>query len=168
MATVQSLSTALKKTSDEVIEILVNAGIEGKTANSEISGDERKILMAGLSKRGSAKSSISVSRKPSTKSSDGTGGVKIQVKKKRPIQAPITPVQDDAAVLKAKEALEAGLDAWHLSQFFSSRPSLSLGFVQDQPPFDRVVAVPSEPTFLVSSVISSVTNFDLIQRTLMP
>jgi translation initiation factor IF-2 len=58
MATVQSLSTALKKTSDEVIEILVNAGIEGKTANSEISGDERKILMAGLSKRGSAKSSI--------------------------------------------------------------------------------------------------------------
>jgi hypothetical protein len=45
MATVQSLSTALKKTSDEVIEILVNAGIEGKTANSEISGDERKILM---------------------------------------------------------------------------------------------------------------------------
>jgi translation initiation factor IF-2 len=74
----------------------------------EISGDERKILMAGLSKRGSAKSSISVSRKPSTKSSDGTGGVKIQVKKKRPIQAPITPMQDDAAVLKAKEALEAG------------------------------------------------------------
>ncbi len=111
MATVQSLSTALKKTSDEVIEILVNAGIEGKTANSEISGDERKILMAGLSKRGSAKSSISVSRKPSTKSSDGTGGVKIQVKKKRPIQAPITPVQDDAAVLKAKEALEAGRKA---------------------------------------------------------
>jgi hypothetical protein len=48
--------------------LLVNAGIEGKTANSEISGDERKILMAGLSKRGSAKSSISVSRKPSTKS----------------------------------------------------------------------------------------------------
>ncbi|VVM20316.1 hypothetical protein BSPWISOXPB_9006 [uncultured Gammaproteobacteria bacterium] len=30
MATVQSLSTALKKTSDEVIEILVNAGIGGK------------------------------------------------------------------------------------------------------------------------------------------
>ncbi|VVM20317.1 hypothetical protein BSPWISOXPB_9007 [uncultured Gammaproteobacteria bacterium] len=58
--------------------------------------------MAGLSKRGSAKSSISVSRKPSTKSSDGAGGVKIQVKKKRPIQAPITPVQDDAAVLKQK------------------------------------------------------------------
>ncbi|CAB5499573.1 Translation initiation factor 2 [uncultured Gammaproteobacteria bacterium] len=107
MATVQSLSTALKKTPDEVIEILVNAGIEGKTANSEISGDERKILMAGLSKRGPAKSSISVSRKPSTQSSDSAGGVKIQVKKKRSVKAPITSVQDDVAVLKAKEALEA-------------------------------------------------------------
>ncbi|CAC9561951.1 Translation initiation factor 2 [uncultured Gammaproteobacteria bacterium] len=107
MATVQSLSTALKKTPDEVIEILVNAGIEGKTANSEISGDERKILMAGLSKRGPAKSSISVLRKPSTQSSDSAGGVKIQVKKKRSVKAPITSVQDDVAVLKAKEALEA-------------------------------------------------------------
>jgi len=107
MATVQSLSTALKKTPDEVIEILVNAGIEDKTTNSEISGDERKILMAGLSKRGPAKSSISVSRKPSTQSSDSAGGVKIQVKKKRSVKAPITSVQDDVAVLKAKEALEA-------------------------------------------------------------
>ena len=111
MATVQSLSTALKKTPDEVIEILANAGIEGKTANSEISGDERKILMAGLSKRGSAKSSISVSRKPSNKSSDSAGGVKIQVKKKRSTKAPIAPVQDDAAALKAKEALEVGREA---------------------------------------------------------
>jgi len=107
MATVQSLSTALKKTPDEVIEILVNAGIEDKTTNSEISGDERKILMAGLSKRGPAKSSVSVSRKPSTQSSDSAGGVKIQVKKKRSVKAPITSVQDDVAVLKAKEALEA-------------------------------------------------------------
>jgi translation initiation factor IF-2 len=48
-----------------------------------------------------------VSRKPSTQSSDSAGGVKIQVKKKRSVKAPITSVQDDVAVLKAKEALEA-------------------------------------------------------------
>jgi hypothetical protein len=49
---------------------------------------------------------------------------------------------------KLRSSSSGSLDAWHLSQFFSSRPSLSLGFVQDQPPFDRVVAVPSEPTFI--------------------
>jgi hypothetical protein len=39
--------------------------------------------------------------------------------------------------------------AWfQLIGALASRPSLSLGFVQDQPPFDRVVAVPSEPTFI--------------------
>lgn len=114
MATVQSLSTALKKTPDEVIEILENAGIESKTDNSEISGDERKILMAGLSKRGSTKSNISVSRKSNTKANDSStgGGVKIQVKKKRLTKAPITPsVQVDEAALKAKEALKAGREA---------------------------------------------------------
>jgi hypothetical protein len=49
---------------------------------------------------------------------------------------------------KLRTAASGSLDAWHLSQFFSSRPSLGLGFIQDQPPFDRVVAVPSEPTFI--------------------
>jgi len=82
--TVQTLSKLLKKTSDEVIAILANAGIDGKTADSEISAEERKILMGSLSKRSSNKSSMSVSRKPSTKSSSSSsGGVKVQVKKKR-------------------------------------------------------------------------------------
>jgi hypothetical protein len=36
----------------------------------------------------------------------------------------------------------------YLSQFFTSAPTLSEGFIQDQPPFDRVVAVPSEPHFI--------------------
>jgi hypothetical protein len=31
------------------------------------------------------------------------------------------------------------LDAWHLSQFFGAPPTLSEGFIQDNPPFDRVV-----------------------------
>jgi len=61
--TVESLSKLLKKTPDQVLSILSGAGISGKTAESNISADERQILMSSLSKRSSTKSSISVSRK---------------------------------------------------------------------------------------------------------
>lgn len=40
------------------------------------------------------------------------------------------------------------LDAWHLSQDFASLPTLNSTFIEETPPFDRVVAVPSEPHFL--------------------
>ncbi|AXL14602.1 major capsid protein [Microviridae sp.] len=40
------------------------------------------------------------------------------------------------------------LDAWHLSQQFADLPTLSSNFITDQPPIDRVVAVPSEPQFI--------------------
>jgi len=40
------------------------------------------------------------------------------------------------------------LDAWHLSQDFGSLPVLGDTFIQDTPPVDRIVAVPSEPQFL--------------------
>lgn len=46
----------------------------------------------------------------------------------------------------------ASLDAWHLAQNFTSRPTLSAAFIED--PTDvvpRVVAVPSEPEFLFDS-----------------
>lgn len=109
MATVQSLSTALKKTPNEVIKILANAGVKNKTADSEISADERKILMAGLYKRGSVKSSVSISPKSNAKTDNNTsGGVKIQVKKKHLKKAPVVLVQDNESILKAKVALEAG------------------------------------------------------------
>jgi hypothetical protein len=49
---------------------------------------------------------------------------------------------------KLRSAASGSLDAWHLSQFFSSAPTLSEGFIHDQPPFDRVVAVPAEPHFI--------------------
>ena len=108
--TVESLSKLLKKTPDQVILILANAGIEGKTAEANISADERKILMSSLSKRSGAKSSISVSRKtPKSKpTSTLTGGVKIQVKKKREVPNIVIDVDVDEATLKAQEALEAG------------------------------------------------------------
>ena len=42
------------------------------------------------------------------------------------------------------------LDSWHLSQDFgTTRPLLNSSFIRDTPPFARVVAVPSEPTFIV-------------------
>lgn len=40
------------------------------------------------------------------------------------------------------------LDTWHLAQNFTSLPTLSDTFIQDNPPIGRVVAVPSEPNFI--------------------
>ena len=101
--TVESLSKLLKKTPEQVILILANAGIEGKTTEASISSDERKILMTSLSKRSGAKSSISVSRKtPKSKSTSTlTGGVKIQVKKKREVPNIVIDVDVEEATLKA-------------------------------------------------------------------
>ncbi len=104
--TVESLSKLLKKSPEQVISILLAAGISGKTADSNISAEERQILMSSLSKRSATKSSISVSRKTTKPSlSSPTGVVKIQVKKKREVPQ---NNQSDHAALKAKEALEMG------------------------------------------------------------
>ncbi|QXP08214.1 MAG: major capsid protein [Arizlama microvirus] len=44
----------------------------------------------------------------------------------------------------------ASLDVWHLSQDFGSTlPVLGEDFILDQPPIPRVIAVPSEPEFLL-------------------
>ena len=41
------------------------------------------------------------------------------------------------------------LDMWHLAQEFASLPTLGSAFIQEDPPIDRVIAVPSEPQFLL-------------------
>nr|AVQ10203.1 putative major capsid protein [Gokushovirinae environmental samples] len=41
------------------------------------------------------------------------------------------------------------LDVWHLAQNFASLPALNSTFIQEAPPISRVVAVPSEPHFLL-------------------
>ena len=41
------------------------------------------------------------------------------------------------------------LDVWHLAQDFASLPALNQAFIEDNPPIDRVVAVPAEPDFLL-------------------
>jgi len=81
--TVESLSKLLKRTPDQVISILTAAGIQGKNADSNISADERQILMSSLSKRSSTKLNISVPRKTLKMSttSSSTGGVKIKLKR---------------------------------------------------------------------------------------
>lgn len=56
----------------------------------------------------------------------------------------------------------ASLDAWHLSQEFSALPSLNASFIEEQPPIDRVVAVTTEPDFMVD------IHFDLKTARPMP
>jgi len=43
------------------------------------------------------------------------------------------------------------LDFWHLSQDFETLPLLNAEFIQENPPIDRVIAVPSEPQFIFDS-----------------
>ncbi|AXH73355.1 MAG: major capsid protein [Microviridae sp.] len=45
------------------------------------------------------------------------------------------------------------LDAWHLSQDFATAPVLGSDFIEENPPIDRVIAVPAEPHFLFDSYI---------------
>ena len=40
------------------------------------------------------------------------------------------------------------LDLWHLAQDFATVPVLNSEFIEEDPPIDRVIAVPSEPHFL--------------------
>lgn len=41
------------------------------------------------------------------------------------------------------------LDKWHLSQFFKNAPALNEEFIAENPPIERIIAVPSEPEFLL-------------------
>lgn len=43
---------------------------------------------------------------------------------------------------------QGSLDVWHLAQDFSDVPALNGLFIREDPPVDRVIAVPSEPHFL--------------------
>lgn len=41
------------------------------------------------------------------------------------------------------------LDKWHLSQFFKTAPTLNEEFIVENPPIERIIAVTSEPEFLL-------------------
>lgn len=46
-------------------------------------------------------------------------------------------------------ATGGNLDVWHLSQFFKNAPTLNEEFIIENPPIERIIAVPSEPEFLL-------------------
>lgn len=50
-----------------------------------------------------------------------------------------------------RSSFAQSLDTWHLSQDFESLPLLNSTFIQESPPVDRVVSVPSYPDFLFDS-----------------
>ena len=56
---------------------------------------------------------------------------------------------------KMRSAATSSLDTWHLADDYSSRPTLNLSWMKEDPPIDRVIAVTSEPHFLAEVVFST-------------
>lgn len=54
-------------------------------------------------------------------------------------------------LLRSNPTSGTSLDAWHLAQDFASAPVLDDTFIVENPPVDRVIAVPSEPHFIFDS-----------------
>lgn len=52
---------------------------------------------------------------------------------------------------KFRSTYAQSLDSWHLAQKFENLPKLNPEFIVDNPPVDRIVAVPSEPQFLLDA-----------------
>lgn len=50
---------------------------------------------------------------------------------------------------KFRSTFAQPLDNWHLAQKFDNLPALSSEFIEENPPISRVIAVPSEPQFLL-------------------
>lgn len=55
---------------------------------------------------------------------------------------------------RMRSAHAQSLDAWHLSQEFGSLPVLDQTFIEENPPVDRVIAVPAEPHFIADMYFS--------------
>lgn len=50
---------------------------------------------------------------------------------------------------KLRSDVDGSLDVWHFAQDFSSMPTLSQAFIEDNPPIQRVLTVQNEPEFLL-------------------
>lgn len=50
---------------------------------------------------------------------------------------------------KFRSNIKGNLDVWHLSQYFESAPKLNPEFIEEDVPIGRIIAVPSEPQFLI-------------------
>jgi len=54
---------------------------------------------------------------------------------------------------KLRSTYTTPLDAWHLAQEFGSKPTLSAAFIVEEPPISRIIAVTTEPEFVMDSFI---------------
>lgn len=52
---------------------------------------------------------------------------------------------------KLRSTDSQSLDYWHLAQEFTEAPSLSKDFIEEHPPFERVLAVQDEPQFVLDA-----------------
>lgn len=52
---------------------------------------------------------------------------------------------------KLRSGVDGSLDYWHLAQYFETAPTLSSDFIEENPPFDRVLAVQNEPQFVLDA-----------------
>lgn len=52
---------------------------------------------------------------------------------------------------KFRSTASSPIDNWHLAQEFSTRPALNQTFIEEDPPIDRVIAVPAEPHFIMDA-----------------
>lgn len=50
-----------------------------------------------------------------------------------------------------RSSFAQSLDTWHLAQDFTALPLLNQAFIEDRPPIDRVVAVTTEPQFIMDT-----------------
>ena len=50
-----------------------------------------------------------------------------------------------------RSTASTSLDNWHLAQEFGSLPALNASFIEENPPLNRVLAVPSEPDLLLDA-----------------
>lgn len=53
-----------------------------------------------------------------------------------------------------RSSFPQSLDTWHLSQDFENRPVLNDEFIEENPPFERVVAVQDEPQFILDTYVN--------------
>nr|QJB20068.1 MAG: major capsid protein [Microvirus sp.] len=74
--------------------------------------------------------------------------------------------QERAAEYRYKQSLITGqfrsnfpqtLDSWHLAQNFTALPTLNSTFIVENPPIDRVLAVPTYPDMLLDVYIKNIT-----------
>lgn len=57
-------------------------------------------------------------------------------------------------LMRSTPTTGTSLDIWHLSQEFADHPVLDNAFIQENPPIDRISAVPTEPNFLLDAFFS--------------